>query len=195
MEPTKVCSICNDRKPWSAFYPAPTGSPRWACIKCETAAAAKRLRDRRKANPEPFREAQRRRYRENRQNPEWVAERRDRDRRRAERARRAKGVPERAKRGPSNAPLVSRESVDAGPFREWMRYIMNRDGVTASTVGDEYGVPSTIMRKIERGDQERVEVSTVERALMNEGSMTLMDLYPELYGCVERNELVVSQHG
>lgn len=182
MEPTKVCAVCQERKPWSSFYIIHTGSPRWACRACETSLAAKRLRDRRKHDPERFRSRQRERYYRNRQNPEWVAARREYNRVQAERRRRARGVPERGQRGPSNLPVKNPlEFVDAAPFSSWLQGVMKRDGIGTTELAARLEMPDNLRQWI-NGTRKQVSVSVVDAALCAEGGSVFSDLYPEWVG-------------
>lgn len=182
MEPTKVCTVCQERKPWSAFYTTRTGNPRWACAKCECALAAERLRRRRQENPEPFRTAQRERYHKAKQDPEWLAMRRDYGRLAADRRRRKRGIPERSKRGPTHGLKdPSRETVPAAPFAAWLASTMKTTGLTYVQIGELAGVSERRLRAYAHGEVKQADLSIVERVLLWDGDTTLIELYPELF--------------
>lgn len=173
-EPTKICMgpLCSGaRKPWSEFYPRsswPDGSmraPRAHCKRCDTALR----RERRHNDPEMQRAARNRAYERTKADPEKWAERmaylRDWKRQRYGHVPRRRMVS-------AGGPLVS--SV---PFAAWLREVMARDGATQRDLAERFGVSDRSLYAILREGRD-VELATVERALIADGTTMLWELYP-----------------
>lgn len=74
--------------------------------------------------------------------------------------------------GEERVPLLPAE-----PFRAWLEdRLPSYSGPTA--MADKLGIDETSVRRVLRGDKPSVSLDTVDRALINEGSTSLDDLYP-----------------
>ena len=98
------------------------------------------------------------------------------------RRRRAAGVPKGVERGPTNAPTPDeRETVSSVPFAEWLREVLDRDKSSIHDLEMRFGIADRTLRLILNGHTERVELATVERALVADDTITLRELYPDWY--------------
>jgi hypothetical protein len=140
---------------------------------------------------------QRENYRRRREDPEWLAGRREYERIYTQAKRRDQGVAERNWRrgGERDKGKGSyADAVDAGPFIEWLdRWIARQDRMRTSTVDsfdrriaglDELAElagthPRSLYRARETG---RISITLVDRVLVAAGAdVMLIHLYPELY--------------
>lgn len=69
--------------------------------------------------------------------------------------------------------------IDACPFAAWMRYVMVRDDATRIDLSDRFGIAEKVIRYILNDHQALVELDTVDRALIADGTLTFDDLYPD----------------
>lgn len=183
-EPTKTClgPLCNGvRKPWSDFYRTSTGNPRWVCKLCESHIAAERQRRHRAEDPERVRAQARNGYHRRKADPEWLGARRDYQRAAMDRYRRARGIPEGAKRGAMKGEGSSGGLWPAEQFAAWLRMVLDRDSVPIATLAVRFALPERRLRAIVNGETAMTELSTIERALVHEGAR-LEDVYPEMDG-------------
>lgn len=178
-EPTKLCTKCGQRKPWSMFHAkAKWGDgtmrqPAAYCKDCQREYVRVWHRERRCNDPEWARRRDHSRYESLRSDPErWAADLA----RRREWKREREGY-----RRDLRKPAVRTSClVPAGPFVAWLRDVMARDEATIVALAERFGIQDRRLREILNG-QPTVELATVERALIAEGVETLMDLYPGLY--------------
>ena len=81
----------------------------------------------------------------------------------------------------------SREMVPVGPFCAWIKHTMRRNGWDRSDFAWQAGCNERSVFRWTTGETERINIGIVDSVLVREGSTMLIDLYPELYGCVEHN--------
>lgn len=176
-EPTKVCSKCKMRKPWSAFTPRtywPDGTvrrPQAWCRECHN----ERGKARHAANPTVKRADNRRRWREKAKNPEWREQERERVRQACVRLRRERGAKPRGY-------AVKHEPAalfPIGPFRAWLReQLVDRGSITvlAATLGLS---ERRVERLLNDPAQESVTLDVVDRAVVAVGEIWMLnELYP-----------------
>jgi hypothetical protein len=178
VEPTRLCTrpkcpLAGQRQPWSNFYAAakwPDGTmrrPQSWCKACANAAS--------KANPEPRRRYDRRRYARIRKDPELWADRLE-DMRFQYRARR--GVTHQSRREFEEVRLAS------GPFLEWLRTVVEREHSSWTSTCARLGVDESVRRCA------TVDLLVVERALTMDDTKTLRELYSddEMAGAFEEKD-------
>lgn len=170
MEPTKVCSRCHERKPWSAFhnyYRKGNARPLSRCKACDREHRAE-LTTR---NPEREREYRATYYQRLRQDPERYFARLEAERTRKRRRRGTDPSKHRTSRIMREANVGNAHSHDAGPFRDWLGTLTAREIRTlpAST---------EVLRRILNGRQDRVSIDTVDRCCLHVGTASLDTLYP-----------------
>lgn len=71
--------------------------------------------------------------------------------------------------------------VDPVPFATWLRTVIIRDGSTANETSLRLGLGEKTVRELLNGRRQGVELATVERALIADDTITLRELYPNLY--------------
>jgi len=171
-EPVRVCTKCEERKPWSAFSPRSyweDGTLRNVHGKCK-ACLAERARAYRKRDPENTREIKIR-----------YLEKLRRDRRRYRRyleKQREYNATYNEKSGRVQNPGIRRKpevatTLPCEPFTEWLQK-------TFDTVGEAYnttGIDSSAMSRYYNGSQPGVSIETVERALLSVGAH-IDEVYP-----------------
>lgn len=178
VEPTKVCADCKQRKPWSSFYAKkkwPDGTMRQPAAYCKPCHQARTNEwERQRAASDP--DWRRRRGKRNREllkaDPEKystsLAYRRDW-------ARRKYGY-----RRDLHRVQRSKALVPAAPFADYARWTQERDGCTIIDLAARFGCMERTLREILKGRTESVEITTVERALINDDApVTFEDLYRE----------------
>lgn len=74
------------------------------------------------------------------------------------------------------------EMVDRAPFAAWLRHVMWRDQVRQEELAVRLRLNERQVRTLLHGPGARVTVRLVDRVLCHEGTATLVDLYPSLYG-------------
>lgn len=173
-EPTKRCPRCHAVKPWCNYTARtrwPDGSVRSVQGHCQACNAelCREWRQRVGERPET------RRARQNRWvrglDPERKAIRADKNR---EGMRRKNGTtPDRYRT--RTAPQHGGPTVPAGPFREWLLSLDE----THAELSFNTGLPERRIRSVVKGEQDRIEFDTVDRALLHYGEPWLLDdLYP-----------------
>lgn len=168
MEPTKICSRCWERHPWSNFYTAGRGYLKSYCKPCDHA----KRREIRAADPE----------REARWAREYYARLMSDQKRHAQMRegqrfafRRRCGVVRIAR------PKKTVEHVDAQSFVSWLQGVMERDGIGTTTLAKRLGMPDNLRQWI-NGTRGMVSVAVVDAALCAEGGSVFADLYPDWVG-------------
>lgn len=117
--------------------------------------------------------AKRRRYLELKQDPEWLANRRayERD---WHRKRSGTKSTKRSKHQPP-ASVHSGPVVESAPFAGWLQAFNE----TPAEIARVTGINERRIRSVLNGEQENVELDTVDQALCNAGRPDLLDsLYP-----------------
>lgn len=172
VEPTKVCARCKQRKPYSAFSTRTRwedGTPRTVIAYCRPCANAKRKENYRK-HPESKGEACRRWREKVKQDPERVADYREKQRiyNRMWHLRHGYRVGRLTRIGGS-------PSVDAAPFVAWLQTL----GTSSREIAEACGMADGTVRALLRGDRVSVYLDTVDAALLHANTLTTLDeLYP-----------------
>lgn len=73
------------------------------------------------------------------------------------------------------------EMVSAVPFAAWLESIMLRDDASRKETAIRLGIADRMFRMVLNGEQARVQLDTVERALFADDVLTLREVYPALY--------------
>lgn len=173
VEPTKVCSRCGERQPFSAFYRRRAGEElrESRCKQCSREYREEFVR----ARPDRVRAYRQSHYQRVKRDPERYAIRLEQGR---ESKRRTRGTDPRARR----VSRVMREAaspdvmVPAGPFAEWLRDRLG-DGELLR-LARELGMHDRHVRSILKG-QAMIALSTVDAALLAVDEPAMLDvLYP-----------------
>lgn len=168
VEPTKRCPHCKTRKSWSEFAARtkwPDGTmrcPQSWCRACQ-ASRPQDAASRRRANAKYWEKFK--------QDASAYADHLERRRFRYH-----------IERG-TIAPIRRRAKGDvtllpAAVFIAWLDSVAERDGVSRNETAARLGISDRVFRKPEGAS---VELETVERALIADGTLTLRDLYPSIY--------------
>lgn len=177
-EPTKVCNgpLCEgQRKPWGEFYrDSKTGCPRTYCKECDKVKA----RDWQQANRASVHAHQRTYRAKVRADPELCAERITYKR---EWRRRRDGILPENYRTERKLASTSSANVDPEPFAVRLREIMARDDVSKIELAARLGLSARTVVAITNGERVRLDLNTIERALLADDTITLRELYPALY--------------
>lgn len=177
-ERTKRCTRCGEVKPWSQYYPLTrwedgtkrTVRPR--CKACETAVTLERRRND-PALHERVKAYHRERHRRVLADPERAAERRDYQRQWYHRTRGNGGEHRR-----QTVDIGGSSRLPAAPFAEWLRGIEHRYE-SRMEMADALGTDESLLRRVLSGEKPGVSLDTVDRALLNVGDGTTLDmLYP-----------------
>lgn len=73
------------------------------------------------------------------------------------------------------------EMVPVGPFAAWLAGVQAREGIDKRALAVRVGLSYRSMTAYMAGERSEVALETVELALIEEGTATLMDVYPDLY--------------
>lgn len=174
----KRCTRCKEVKPWGAFYAGkkwPDGTmrvPQSRCKECMAEIQAEQ-RPRNSVQREKHKLWQRKAYQRWKLDPEWAGKKRAQDR--DGRRRRNGTPPEKFRTSKYMRQRETGETLPSGPFKAWLEYIGQRDAIGREEVLRRCGLPES---KTING---HVTLAVVERAILEEGSATLRDVYPELY--------------
>lgn len=71
--------------------------------------------------------------------------------------------------------------VPVGPFREWMRCQIPGRYSSIRRFSEQCDIPERRVQAILSGQSKRSSVDLVDRVLVNDGRIMLVDLYAELY--------------
>ena len=71
--------------------------------------------------------------------------------------------------------------MPAGPFREWMARQIPGRYATIRHFSEQCDIPERRVNEILSGRSKRSSVDLVDRVLVADGQIMLIDLYPELY--------------
>ncbi len=177
VEQTKVCADCKERKPFGEFYPRtywPDGSVRNVTAYCKPCNIARsRAWDR--DNPERLRAKWREATRRRRADPERHAIHLEGCRRRY---RERVGTFGDEMRHSANGDT---ELLPVEPLAAWLLYVMERDGCSGVEIAARFRMANRVFGNIVRSKQRTVTLTTVERALIADDTITLRELYPALY--------------
>lgn len=172
----KRCTRCQAVKPWSDFYPLTCwedGSSRTVrprCKRCEIQGAM----ERRRSDPKTYelwKAGLRRHHARVLADPERAAQRRDYQR---EWYHRTKGKGKgKVHVRPSIAQATQHggPTIDATAFTEWLRSF----NANAEEIARQTGMEPRRVRSLLNGEQTRVELDTVDRALCGYGRPDLLD--------------------
>lgn len=182
MADTRMCSRCREIKPLDLehFYREPHGCAglKTICKVCHnerTDAWARANPEKRRASD---RASKRRGYQRMKDDPERIGNRRTYER---EWHRTRLGImdrPERWKRGKRQIESTGRAgcpAVPVGPFAEWLRTV----GDNGEAIAARTGMSPRRVWSVLNGEQESVEVDTVDRAILTVGDGTTFD---DIYG-------------
>lgn len=171
--PTKVCSRCRVRKPWSRFRQRTgAGYPISWCRECERRDSRERARARRAADPAANAAECARYYAAVRADPERFAALRMRQ-------RDARGIPPERWRSPRLHGIASspRELVASEPFAAWLAERAAEVGVRP--LARRVGKHETHVRDWIAGKVRSVDLATVDRAVTAWGDPDAINrLYP-----------------
>lgn len=166
-ERTALCSDCQNVKPWSDFYPRTKwedGSTRTVYSYCRPCHLA-RKREWARNNREATRRHNREQCARRRNNPEAKATHRAYQR---EWERKTYGQRPRVGNGQGSRDGVT---IDATAFTEWLRSF----NANAEEIARQTGMEPRRVRSLLNGEQTRVELDTVDRALCGYGRPDLLD--------------------
>lgn len=169
VEPTRICSKCKERKPWSAFY----AKKRWedGTVR-QPQSWCKVCQDSRPLNRESRKRANKRYWAQYKANDAQYG---DHLERRRFRYHIAQGRSEPMRR---RSERCSR--LPAAPFAAWITYVLERDDASIEATAARLGMADRLCRRIRDLEQQMVSLETVERALIADGTIGLEDLYPDL---------------
>jgi hypothetical protein len=121
------------------------------------------------------------RYAELKKDPHWMRRKRENDRLSAWSYRRRKGIPEREYKN-ERATVVQLESsrINAEPFAQWLEALSHEVEGTQE-LAFRTGLLERTIRRILTREFKSVSMDLIDRALLNEGSTCLWELYPSLY--------------
>ena len=74
---------------------------------------------------------------------------------------------------------VSHPRLEYGPFRAWLLWVMERDGMNIRETARKLGISDKTAREVLKRRRD-VNLATVERALIADNSVMLGDLYPDM---------------
>lgn len=125
-----------------------------------------------------------------RNDPEWAAEYREKQRFYAERRRRAKGVPVRQNYVSTYKKASDSELLDIKPFQNWIENRLEVYDSIEDFAASIHTSPRTVLRwrsgrEVSKNGKERIinkiPLNTVDIAITREGNTALWEIYPELY--------------
>lgn len=177
LEPTKVCSRCRERKPWSDFYRRTVKGHTYCTPRCKRCDRA--YHEQRRPHPEQRaakRARDRARYQRQKADIELAAIRRDQSR---ESARRRLGItPDRYRTSRYMREGTPRVAVALAPFAEWLSgRVIDAGGV--APLARRLGIQEKRLRVILAREQSSVELATVDKAVTAWGEPeALNQMYP-----------------
>lgn len=178
----KRCAMCGIVKPWADFHTKtnwPDGSPRTVHAYCKRPCFQQYTNDwhkrKRASDPNWQKDRRSRQYVKLRSDAERWAATLDRQR---EWARRRYGYQRDLRNASDVGPSVL---LSSAPFGRWLREIQSREGIDKRALAIRVGLGYRSLTAYMSGERADVELVRVERAIIEEGTATLMDVYPELY--------------